>query len=166
MSVDQIMGADPRIDGILGTTRKVVAHNSKEFGKEIAKYIDSKDQRRGSDKGKKKDGANDKNKSSSSSSAPKAGGTLMDLVRKKANAQASVYSSGAKAGSDKKAGALVLAGANGNDNAGASGSGNNANNRDRNGEVNVEDLELWPLIRSVKVRCNSDALKTGTWRQL
>ena len=134
MSVDQIMASDARIDRILGTTKRVIANNSKEFGKEIAKYIDSKNQKRG-DKGKKDD---------KKTPAPaKSGNTLMDLVRKKATAQAMVLHTGES---------------NPNNGA-ASGSGNG--NKDH-GEPNVEELELWPLIRSVKVRCNAAALSTGT----
>jgi hypothetical protein len=48
------------IAGILGTTKKIVAKDSKTFGKEIAKYIDSKDQKRGDKKDK-----NDKSKEKS-----------------------------------------------------------------------------------------------------
>jgi hypothetical protein len=135
MSVDQIMASDPRIDRILGTTKHVVASTSKEFGKEIAKYIDSKNQKRG-DKGKKDD---------KKAPAPaKSGNTLMDLVRKKATAQAMV----------------LYTGESSPNNGAASGSGNGHANKDH-GEPNVEELELWPLIRSVKVRCNAAALSTG-----
>ncbi|KAF9006452.1 hypothetical protein BDQ17DRAFT_284172 [Cyathus striatus] len=59
MSVDQIMACDPKISQILGTTKKIVAKDSKTFAKDIARYIDSKDQRRGDkrdrDKGKSKE---------------------------------------------------------------------------------------------------------------
>lgn len=43
---------------MLGTTKHITAADSKTFGKEIAKYIDSKDQKRGDkkkDKGKSKE---------------------------------------------------------------------------------------------------------------
>lgn len=40
------------ISRILGTTKTIVAKDSKAFAKEIAKYIDSKDQKRGSKKDK------------------------------------------------------------------------------------------------------------------
>ena len=59
------------IAGILGTTKKIVAKDSKTFGKEIAKYIDSKDQKRGDKKDKK---SKDKPKEKS----------LMDKVREAA----------------------------------------------------------------------------------
>ncbi|KAK0490958.1 hypothetical protein IW261DRAFT_1434849 [Armillaria novae-zelandiae] len=44
---DEIITREPKIAAILGTTKKIVARNSKEFTTEIAKYIDSKDQSRG-----------------------------------------------------------------------------------------------------------------------
>ncbi|KAF8193876.1 hypothetical protein K438DRAFT_826817 [Mycena galopus ATCC 62051] len=59
MTADQIIAKDPNIERILGETEKIVAKDSKAFGKEIAKYIDSEDQRRGNDKDKKD---KDKNK--------------------------------------------------------------------------------------------------------
>ncbi|KAG5641399.1 hypothetical protein DXG03_005335 [Asterophora parasitica] len=68
MSADQIIRCDPNIAKILGTTKKVVAKDSKIFAKEIGKYIDSKDQKRGD---KKKD----KTKQKTSQK------TLMDKVR-------------------------------------------------------------------------------------
>ena len=57
------------ISRILGTTKTIVAKDSKVFAKEIGKYIDSKDQKRGS----KKDKDNEKDKSK--------GPSLMDKVR-------------------------------------------------------------------------------------
>ncbi|KAJ7228734.1 hypothetical protein GGX14DRAFT_414563 [Mycena pura] len=54
MTADQIIGKDPKIAKILGATKKIVAKDSKSFGIEIAKYIDSKDQKRGKDKTKDK----------------------------------------------------------------------------------------------------------------
>lgn len=45
----------------MGTTKHIIANNSKTFGKEIGKYIDSKDQKR-SDKSKKKDKTKEKDK--------------------------------------------------------------------------------------------------------
>ena len=136
MSVDQIMASDARIDRILGTTKRVVANNSKEFGKEIAKYIDSKNQKRG-DKGKEGD---------KKAPAPaKSGHTLTDFFEKKETAQAMVVHI-----SESNPG-----------NGTPSGSGNGRTSKNY-GEPNVEELELWPLIRSVKVRCNAAALSTGT----
>ncbi|KAF9452482.1 hypothetical protein P691DRAFT_697145, partial [Macrolepiota fuliginosa MF-IS2] len=46
MSVDQIIGHDRNIANILGTTKKISAKDSRSFSKDIAKYIDSKDQKR------------------------------------------------------------------------------------------------------------------------
>jgi hypothetical protein len=87
MTVNQIIGHDARkfilflrivlltywsckeISRILGTTKTIVAKDSKVFAKEIGKYIDSKDQKRGS----KKDKDNEKKKSK--------GPSLMDKVR-------------------------------------------------------------------------------------
>ncbi|KAI0786384.1 hypothetical protein C8Q75DRAFT_771545 [Abortiporus biennis] len=54
MSVDQILAKDIRIAKILGTTKHISSPDSKTFAKEIGKYIDSKDQKRG-DKKKSKD---------------------------------------------------------------------------------------------------------------
>ena len=86
MTVNQIIGYDARkfilflrivlliywsckeISRILGTTKTIVAKDSKVFSKEIGKYIDSKDQKRG-----KKDKDNEDNKSK--------GPSLMDKVR-------------------------------------------------------------------------------------
>ncbi|KAF8913833.1 hypothetical protein CPB84DRAFT_1757667 [Gymnopilus junonius] len=47
ISVDQIMGYDQQIFRILGTTKMISEKDSKSFTKEISKYIDSKDQKRG-----------------------------------------------------------------------------------------------------------------------
>ena len=87
MTVNQIIGYDARkfilflhimlltywsckeISRILGTTKTIVAKDSKVFAKEIGKYIDSKDQKRGSKKDK--DSEQDKSK----------GPSLMDKVR-------------------------------------------------------------------------------------
>ncbi|KAF8974240.1 hypothetical protein BDZ97DRAFT_1945601 [Flammula alnicola] len=70
MDVNQIMGYDAKISQILGTTKLISAKDSKAFTKEIGKYIDSKDQKRGKkDKDKK-----DKPKEPS----------IMDKVRKSA----------------------------------------------------------------------------------
>ncbi|KAJ3773109.1 hypothetical protein FB446DRAFT_18931 [Lentinula raphanica] len=56
MSSDQIIAHDPRIALLLGSTKHISARNSRQFGEEIAKYIDSKDQSRGKkDKKKKQD---------------------------------------------------------------------------------------------------------------
>ena len=42
MKPEQIIASDPKLAQILDTTRKLRCPNSKEFGKEINKYIDSK----------------------------------------------------------------------------------------------------------------------------
>ena len=51
------MSDNSEIAKLLGTTKHISAPDSKTFGKEISKYIDSKDQKRGDkkDKDKKKD---------------------------------------------------------------------------------------------------------------
>lgn len=91
MTADQIIARDPSrcsyactspdpvlksfvgIAKILGTTKKIVAKDSKTFAQEIAKYIDSKDQKRGDKK--------DKKKKEEEKAKGKDGGSLMDLVR-------------------------------------------------------------------------------------
>ncbi|KAI0079668.1 hypothetical protein K474DRAFT_1683062 [Panus rudis PR-1116 ss-1] len=50
MSVDQILALDARVSSILGTTKHISTNDSKSFAKEIGKYIDSKDQKRGDKK--------------------------------------------------------------------------------------------------------------------
>ncbi|OSC99144.1 hypothetical protein PYCCODRAFT_1446932 [Trametes coccinea BRFM310] len=61
MSVDQIIARDPKISRLLGTTKHISAPDSRAFAKEVSKYIDSKDQKRGSKKDKKdKDKKKDK----------------------------------------------------------------------------------------------------------
>ncbi|RPD61950.1 hypothetical protein L226DRAFT_613292 [Lentinus tigrinus ALCF2SS1-7] len=55
MTIDQIINRDPKIAKLLGTTKHISTPDSKTFGKEISKYIDSKDQKRGDKKDKKKD---------------------------------------------------------------------------------------------------------------
>lgn len=68
---------------MLGTTKHIVSNNSKQFAKEISKYIDSKDQKRG-DKSKKAK-AKDKDK----------GTSLMDRLREQ-NKKGSGSASGSK----------------------------------------------------------------------
>ncbi|KAF7313741.1 hypothetical protein HMN09_00531200 [Mycena chlorophos] len=53
MTPDQIISSNPKIEKILGATKNICANNTKKFGIEIAKYVDSKDQKRGKDKDKK-----------------------------------------------------------------------------------------------------------------
>ncbi|KAJ6599136.1 hypothetical protein DFH09DRAFT_1130225 [Mycena vulgaris] len=60
MTADQIIAKDPKIAKILGVTKNIVAKDSKTFAVEIAKYIDSKDQKRGKDKNKEKEKNKDK----------------------------------------------------------------------------------------------------------
>ncbi|KAH9951754.1 Dynamin family-domain-containing protein [Amylocystis lapponica] len=62
LTVDQIISRDQRIKNILGTTKHITANDSKTFGKEIGKYIDSKDQKRGDKKDKKGKEKKDKEK--------------------------------------------------------------------------------------------------------
>ncbi|GLB33731.1 putative dynamin family protein [Lyophyllum shimeji] len=68
MTADQVIARDHNIAKILGTTKRISAKDSKTFAKEIGKYIDSKDQKRG-DKKKDKEKKKPKEK------------TLMDKVR-------------------------------------------------------------------------------------
>ncbi|KIK65342.1 hypothetical protein GYMLUDRAFT_70455 [Collybiopsis luxurians FD-317 M1] len=74
MTVDQIIVHDPRVANVLGTTKHISARNSRVFGEEIAKYIDSKNQSRGKRDKEKKKGRKDDEKS------------LMDKVREAAGA--------------------------------------------------------------------------------
>ncbi|KAF7331910.1 hypothetical protein MKEN_00071300 [Mycena kentingensis (nom. inval.)] len=53
MTPDQIIASNAKIEKILGATKSIVAANSKKFGLEVAKYVDSKDPKRGKDKDKK-----------------------------------------------------------------------------------------------------------------
>ncbi|PIL36747.1 hypothetical protein GSI_00436 [Ganoderma sinense ZZ0214-1] len=62
MSVDQIIAKDQKIAKLLGTTKHISVSDSRTFAKEISKYIDSKDQKRGDKKDKKKDKDKDKKK--------------------------------------------------------------------------------------------------------
>ncbi|KZT13003.1 uncharacterized protein LAESUDRAFT_719309 [Laetiporus sulphureus 93-53] len=55
MSVDQIIAHDLRIKAVLGMRKCISAPDSKTFAKKIAKYIDSKDQKRSNKKNKEKD---------------------------------------------------------------------------------------------------------------
>ncbi|KAL9712639.1 hypothetical protein Ac2012v2_003876 [Leucoagaricus gongylophorus] len=71
MSADQIIARDHNIANILGTTKRISAKDSRTFAKEIAKYIDSKDQKRG----KKDRKENEKEKEK--------GPSLMAVVRAK-----------------------------------------------------------------------------------
>ncbi|KAG9018995.1 hypothetical protein FRB90_007375 [Tulasnella sp. 427] len=60
LTADQIIARDPGIERILGTTRKISAANSKEFGKAIAPFIDSKEKKRGKAHDDKNSKKNDK----------------------------------------------------------------------------------------------------------
>lgn len=66
---------DPGVKQILGQTKKISEGTSKAFGKEMAKFIDSKDQKRGDKKDKKKEKEKPKEPS------------VMDKVRKAAGQQ-------------------------------------------------------------------------------
>ncbi|CAE6511703.1 unnamed protein product [Rhizoctonia solani] len=50
MTPDEIIDSKPEIAGILGTIEHIERPNSERFGTAIAKYVDSKDQKRGKDK--------------------------------------------------------------------------------------------------------------------
>ncbi|TFK55750.1 hypothetical protein OE88DRAFT_1804556 [Heliocybe sulcata] len=113
MTVDQIIARDPKIARILGTTKNIVAKDSTAFGKEISKYIDSKDQKRG-DK-KKKDKAKDKEEKKDKSK----GQSFFDMLR---------------------------------------GDASKKREKEKDGG---DEAAFWPLIRQVRVRCNSAALSTG-----
>jgi hypothetical protein len=129
MTVDQILAYDPRISRMLGTVKHVVANNSKVFGEEVAKYIDSKEKKRGGDK---KDNDKAKSKEKEKASEPRnAGSSLMDLVRKKATATSKVVQKGTQ------------------------------QTKNKNGQFDPDGPAYWPLIRQVRVRCNSKALSTG-----
>ncbi|KAK0191014.1 hypothetical protein F5146DRAFT_1196144 [Armillaria mellea] len=100
MTPDEIITRDPKITAMLGTTKKIVARNSKEFVAEIAKYIDSKDQSRG-----KKD---KKNKRSAEKEEEK-GQTIMEKIQaatKKSGANATKKRSSDKESNIKDAPAL------------------------------------------------------------
>ncbi|KAJ7667949.1 hypothetical protein DFH06DRAFT_1280748 [Mycena polygramma] len=75
MTADEIIAKDQKIFRILGATKKIVARDSKAFAVEIAKYIDSKDQRRGKDK---KDKDKKKEKKDKDANTP----ALWPLIRK------------------------------------------------------------------------------------
>ncbi|KAG8979124.1 hypothetical protein FRC05_009334 [Tulasnella sp. 425] len=60
LTADQIIARDPGIERTLGTTRKISAANSKEFGKAIAPFIDSKEKKRGKAHDEKTSKKNDK----------------------------------------------------------------------------------------------------------
>ncbi|KAG2348817.1 hypothetical protein BDR05DRAFT_873352 [Suillus weaverae] len=84
LTVDQILARDKNIANVLGTTKKISAKNSMIFAQEIAKYIDSKDQKRGSKKDKTKDKNNETKKKDN-------GPALWPLIRQvnvRCNAQA------------------------------------------------------------------------------
>jgi hypothetical protein len=50
MNPEQIIASDPKLAKILDTTKRLRCADSKEFSKEINKYIDSKNQKRGDNK--------------------------------------------------------------------------------------------------------------------
>ncbi|KAK0486897.1 hypothetical protein EDD18DRAFT_1192269 [Armillaria luteobubalina] len=72
MTPEEIIVRDPKIAAILGTTKKIVARNSKEFATEISKYIDSKDQSRGK---------KDKKKKRSAEKEEKKGPTILEKIQ-------------------------------------------------------------------------------------
>ncbi|KAG1907278.1 uncharacterized protein F5891DRAFT_940152 [Suillus fuscotomentosus] len=84
LTVDQILARDKNITNVLGTTKKISAKNSTIFAQEIAKYIDSKDQKRGG----KKDKTKDKNKETKKKDHGPALWPLIRQVNVRCNAQA------------------------------------------------------------------------------
>ncbi|KAG2146754.1 hypothetical protein DEU56DRAFT_786239 [Suillus clintonianus] len=96
MTVDQILARDKNIANILGTTKKISAKNSTIFAQDIAKYIDSKDQKRGGKKDKTKSSDNslmsmlskDKNKETKKKDHGPALWPLIRQVNVRCNAQA------------------------------------------------------------------------------
>ena len=88
------------IAAMLGTTKKIVARNSKEFAAEIAKYIDSKDQSRGK---------KDKKSKRSAEKEEKKGQTIMEKIQaatKKSGENAAKKTSSDKESNTKDAPAL------------------------------------------------------------
>ena len=80
---------------MLGTTKHIIAKDSKTFGEEIAKYIDSKDQKRG-DKSKK-----DKAKTKDAKEKEK-GKSLIEKMREQNKAKNASLGFGSSAAKDKK----------------------------------------------------------------
>ncbi|CAE6439062.1 unnamed protein product [Rhizoctonia solani] len=81
MTPDEIIDSKPEIARILGTTECISRPDSEKFGSAIAKYVDSKDPKRGKDKQKKS--AGDKPKGNESALWP-----LIRLVRVRAKSKA------------------------------------------------------------------------------
>jgi len=88
MDVDKIIEYDPLIRNFLGTTKHICAKDSKAFAAAIAKYIDSKDQKRDANgkKDKKKDKKDKKDKKSKKDEKtkgidPSDGPALWPLIR-------------------------------------------------------------------------------------
>jgi hypothetical protein len=133
MTVDKILQYDPRISRMLGTTKHIVAPNSKVFSEEVAKYIDSKEKKRGGDK---KDKSKDKAKDKDAGKRDTAGGgsSLMALVMKNAVAGSS------RVQKDKQS---------------------TQQGKKKKDQFDPDGPAYWPLIRQVRVRCNAKALSTG-----
>lgn len=82
---------------MLGTTKHIVAPDSKTFGQEIAKYIDSKDQKRGDKAKKGKDKAKEKEKEKDK------GKSLIEKMREQNKAKSAALGlTGAKANAKEK----------------------------------------------------------------
>jgi hypothetical protein len=111
---------------LLGTTKHIVAPNSKVFAEQIGQYIDSKEKKRGGkDKGKGKDKELAKEK-------PPVMSSLMALVKKNAAAGNSRVQKDKESAQPKK-----------------------------KDQFDPDGPAYWPLIRQVRVRCQSEALRTG-----
>lgn len=83
MTADQIIARDPIVANYLGTVQHICAKDSKTFGNEITKYIDSKDQKRGknSKKEKKGGGGHKDKKKDGKRKDPLDGPALWPLIR-------------------------------------------------------------------------------------
>ncbi|GJE84682.1 nuclear GTPase SLIP-GC [Phanerochaete sordida] len=97
MTVDQIIGKDLTIAGMLGKTHHISANDSKTFGEQIAKYIDSKDQKRD---GKKKDKKGDKDKAKEKEKEK--GKSLIEKMREQNRAKNASLGLGGSKDKDKK----------------------------------------------------------------
>ncbi|KAF8305352.1 hypothetical protein DL93DRAFT_2233102 [Clavulina sp. PMI_390] len=118
MTVDQILASDPRVCHILGSTKHIEAEDSTVFGKEIAKYVDSKGNLQGT--------------TQQYNVGDVSPATNMDSDADLNDDHVPHVSS--------EAGKSVPGGLE---------------------KVGSEEFELWPLIKSVKIRCNAGALATG-----
>jgi hypothetical protein len=151
MNVEDILQRDARVRIMLGTTKRVAAPDSKTFGEKIARYIDSKEKKRGNEKklkgkgkgkGKNKSKNGKETKSKGKDRGKKKGGqsSLMDLVMKK----------GGKGSANAKKGDVPAP------------EPAPSQKTQKDGTQPEEDgPAYWPLIRQVRIRCKALALSTG-----